>query len=98
MGWESSNRRKALPRDWKRRREMIIMKYGGRCAICGNPGNQVDHIIPGDDHSTDNLQLLCEFHHKQKTARESAAARAASPNKVGFQKKGRPPEQHPGYR
>lgn len=52
----------------------------GRCRVerwdtgaeCGQPASDVDHIVPGQDHSFDNLQAICRYHHDQKTAREAA--------------------------
>lgn len=47
---------------------------------CLYPANEVDHIrraVDGepDDDSPENLQSLCSYHHKMKTARESGEAR-----------------------
>lgn len=60
---------------------------------CGDRGTDVDHIIPGDDHDLGNLQLLCRWHHKQKTAREGNQARDAA-----YAKLKRPELKHPGLR
>lgn len=57
---------------WQKRRAAFIQQYP-YCKRCAKPTTDVDHIIPrarggsDDDH---NLQPLCSFHHKQKTARE----------------------------
>jgi 5-methylcytosine-specific restriction protein A len=43
---------------------------------CHDPANEVDHIVSKRQGGTDewsNLQSLCGFHHKQKTAREDGA-------------------------
>jgi 5-methylcytosine-specific restriction endonuclease McrA len=43
---------------------------------CGATGTDVDHIIPGDDHRDSNLQLLCTWHHRKKSAQEGGTAAA----------------------
>ncbi|WP_412175206.1 HNH endonuclease [Kitasatospora griseola] len=50
-----------------------VLPQGGRCEAVGT---EVDHIRPGDDHSLENLQLLCAWCHRQKTQAESSRARA----------------------
>jgi len=62
------------------------MKDGSRCT---DKGTDVDHIKPGDDHSLDNLQLLCKWHHNKKSSREGNKARPRLSEK-------RPKEAHPG--
>lgn len=40
------------------------------CRICGAPAKEVDHIVEVADGGTNvlsNLQLLCSYHHRQKT-------------------------------
>ena len=47
---------------WQRIRKQIIRRDGGRCQICGAPGNVVDHRIPyvlGGGETWSNLQTLC---------------------------------------
>jgi hypothetical protein len=59
--------------------------------FCGQPANQVDHIEGKHDHSDDNLQSLCRWHHNQKTQGESTEGKRA------LAAKGRHPvERHPG--
>lgn len=85
MPWETSNRRSRLPANWAKLRQRVIRRAGGRCEgvrmdtgqRCEVSGTDVDHITPGDNHALENLQLLCRWHHTQKTQHESAAARAA---------------------
>lgn len=43
------------------------------CALCGQPGWEVDHIIPTSQGGTDdltNLRLLCHSCHKSKSDEE----------------------------
>lgn len=90
MAWATSNRRDRLPANWERLRARVIRRAGGVCQgvlfdtgqRCNATGTDVDHITPGDDHGLDNLQLLCRWHHTQKTQAESATARAASPRPI----------------
>jgi 5-methylcytosine-specific restriction endonuclease McrA len=53
----------------------------------------VDHRYAPNRHEIDDLWLLCEEHHQQKTVREGIAGRRKK-------KKGsrREPERHPGLR
>jgi 5-methylcytosine-specific restriction enzyme A len=55
---------------WQKLRAEFLYEHP-ICVICGRQATDVDHIIPrgrggSDDHG--NLQSLCEFHHKSKTA------------------------------
>ncbi|MFE2556708.1 HNH endonuclease [Streptomyces sp. NPDC059352] len=85
MAWETSNRRERLPANWAKLRQRAIRRAGGVCQgvieetgqRCTYPGTEVDHITPGDNHTLDNLQLLCRWHHARKTQAEAAAAKAA---------------------
>jgi len=57
---------------WQKRRAEFIKKFPC-CARCPRPTTDVDHIVPrsrGGSDDDSNLQPLCSFHHKQKTARE----------------------------
>lgn len=48
------------------------LKQHPYCAVCGLPGNNVDHILSKARGGTDdpaNLQTLCQSHHSQKTAK-----------------------------
>jgi hypothetical protein len=67
------------------------LRVGGRC---GEPATDVDHIDPGDDHRDENLQALCDWHHKRKSGLEGAAALARKRAKI--KKKYRRSEGHPG--
>lgn len=75
----------------------VLRRDGYRCqardslgVLCGEPANQVDHIEHGDDHSLDNLQALCRWHHARKSSAEGAAARRPRASRS------RAPEAHPG--
>ena len=75
-GWKNSNRKYELPRDWHRIRRRIEARANGICEHpgCARRGNQCDHIRPGNDHSDDNLQWLCEPHHRAKSSAEGGRA------------------------
>ncbi|MFJ6636549.1 HNH endonuclease [Streptomyces sp. NPDC091376] len=66
---------------------MTVFEVSGRCT---QPGTDVDHIIPGDDHRDENLQLLCSWCHTQKSAREGGEAAAKTRVKTS-----RPKPTHP---
>lgn len=91
--WQSSQRRRGLPKNWAVLRSRVIKRDGSVCQECKtytkNP--DVDHIVPGDNHSLSNLQVLCRECHKKKTATESAAARRRM-----RALRARPREGHPG--
>jgi 5-methylcytosine-specific restriction endonuclease McrA len=99
-GWQNSDRRSRLPADWNERVAKVWARDGGRCtwrlpsgARCPRPGRDVDHRRNDDNHSLDNLQLLCGDHHDKKTQGEARRAKAARRKKPR-----RPEEQHPGLR
>ena len=91
--WQSSRRSRELPKNWAVLRSRVIKRDGSVCQECKtytkNP--DVDHIVPGDNHSLSNLQVLCRECHKKKTATESAAARRRM-----RALRARPREGHPG--
>ncbi|TCC19953.1 HNH endonuclease [Kribbella sindirgiensis] len=101
-GWNGSNRRDRLPANWNKIRERILRRDNYECQQenpygakeCPEPATDVDHIIPGDDHSDVNLQSLCDWHHKQKSGAEGAAAARARRQKID--RKFRRTEEHPG--
>lgn len=97
MAWEGSDRKSRLPSDWQLRRIRVLRRDNYRCRAvdstgkrCDAKANQVDHIIAGDDHSLENLQALCEWHHGRKSSAEGNAARRPRATQR------RPPEAHPG--
>jgi 5-methylcytosine-specific restriction endonuclease McrA len=49
----------------------VRQRCGFGCVICGKPLYQYDHVVPytvTKDHTVDNLVLLCDGHHREKTA------------------------------
>ena len=97
MAWHTSDRRHRLPKDWPTIVSRIKTRDQHRCQAsrhdprCDGRGTDVDHIIQGDNHSDDNLQLLNEYCHRAKTADETAAR-----NKLNAKLRRRPEEEHPG--
>lgn len=97
MTWDGSDRKARLPREWHRIRRRVLIRDSYQCqhrdngVKCGATANQVDHIVPGDDHSEANLQALCVTHHRAKSSREGVEARAKIPRRA------RPTENHPGF-
>jgi 5-methylcytosine-specific restriction endonuclease McrA len=88
--WRGSTRRKRLPNRWDATRRRILKRDDHLCRI-GRPGctvtaTEVDHIIPGDDHSDGNLRAAC--HHCNQQANIATRPRPPSMR--------RPAETHPG--
>ncbi len=57
---------------WQKRRKEFIEAHP-YCARCGRPTKEVDHKLPrrlGGSDDDSNLQGLCSWCHKSKTARE----------------------------
>lgn len=85
MGWETSDRRLRLPKNWRTlcrevhkrsgRRCEFLLPSGARCPRTADGG--VDHIIAGDDHRMSNLRDSCQAHHGKKSSAEGLAAREA---------------------
>ena len=104
--WATSDRRERLPRDWTSRIVPRILRRdghrctwvdwaeGGRVRCERTVGLEVDHIIPGDDHSDENLRTLCHEHHWRKTAKEAGAGRAKARAEI-HKRFRRPAEGHP---
>lgn len=95
MAWDSSNRRKRLPRGWDALQRRVIALAGGICAQCGGKANQADHIRPGDDDSLTNLQALCSPCHRSKSAAEGHEANRRKQAELRALTR-RPAESHPG--
>lgn len=82
--WQGSDRSRRLPGNWDTLRAIVLERDHRTCQACyglrcGNRNLEVDHIIPGDDHRTGNLQTLGHDCHTEKTTAEAAAARGAPP-------------------
>ena len=98
MAWATSDRKERLPPNWKSLRAAVMERCGGRCEVlkkdgsrCRDKAKDVDHVLPGDDHSLANLRGICEWHHRRKSALEGVDARRAL-NAILYRK----PETHPG--
>lgn len=68
------NRPSAAARGYDRAWQRVAAAYKKAhpyCVVCGEPVEQVDHIVPisqgGDRLKWSNLQSLCATHHSQKT-------------------------------
>jgi hypothetical protein len=103
--WHGSDRRERLPDNWDELRAAKHLENPEHtCHWCGHPGGEdLDHVIPGDDHRLENLDwihgrrsyeagLSVRNCHGEKSGREGAEARAARP------RRNRPPEVHPALR
>ncbi|RSX46106.1 hypothetical protein D2E22_1678 [Bifidobacterium castoris] len=97
MSWYTSDRQSRLPEDWDRVRAMVRDRAHNHCqaathsVLCNGIGTDCDHIVPGDDHSLDNLQWLNHNCHRLKTARESAQR-----NMIRARERKHPREANPG--
>lgn len=96
--WEGSTRASRLPHNWKAIRQLVIERDHGRCqehmrdgTPCQDAGTEVDHIEAGDNHTLDNLRLLCTWHHKKKSSAEGNSARIRLTEQ-------HPKESHPGLK
>ena len=97
--WDSSKRRADTPA-FRRLRALVIERDQGRCQEylrdgiqCPDRGTECDHIInlaSGGTDTIENLRMLCEWHHKKKTAQEARDARTYLTTR-------RPKEAHPGW-
>jgi 5-methylcytosine-specific restriction enzyme A len=97
MAWSGSDRASRLPSNWATLRMRVLRRDAYKCQDrdsmgrpCGEPANEVDHVIPGDDHSLENLRAICRWHHARKSSAEGRAAQAPRPSRR------RKPEAHPG--
>ena len=76
MAWETSDRKSRLPSDWLKRRSEVFKIHGRRCYIfedgrqCTNEAEDIDHVIPGDDDSLENLRPICRRCHRAKSSSE----------------------------
>ncbi|WP_047892562.1 hypothetical protein [Micromonospora sp. RV43] len=93
-GWAHSTRRDRLPANWRTeiRPEAHERNPEHICHLCGKPGGDfLDHKIPGDDHSLDNLDWAHDavppHCHRYKSSAEGVAAQP---------RERRAREKHPG--
>lgn len=99
-GWQGSDRRERLPADWHITQPRILERDRHQCRHvrsdtgreCGAHARQVDHRVPGDDHSDANLFAICDWHHAQKSGREGGTASG----KARRAKRDEAKPQHPG--
>lgn len=99
-GWQNSDRRARLPKNWHRLREQVRARAGGQCEQitngqrCNAIGNECDHVQRGDNHSLSNLQWLCRPHHAAKSSAEGGSA-PRRPTAIARARAART-EPHPG--
>lgn len=68
-----------LPPDWRKRREFVRARAGGRCEAevhdprCDGVGRECDHVGDRHDHDVSNLQWLSTPCHKAKTLADKQA-------------------------
>src|SRR5690606_21515539 len=90
--WQSSRRSRELPKNWAVLRTRVIKRDGSVCKECKtytkNP--DVDHIVPGDNHSLSKLQGHCQECRKKRPAAEAAAARRRMRARRARPREGRP--------
>jgi 5-methylcytosine-specific restriction protein A len=93
--WRGSDRSSRLPPDWAAKRaEAHRLNPRHVCHLCGQPGgDQLDHIVAGDDHRQENLDWahtnVWPHCHRGKSSAEGNAARWRVRQR-------RPAERHPG--
>ena len=98
MAWGKGAGRAApgrMPGNWGTLRRRVLHRDQATCRIraagCLVVATEVDHILPNEDHSLDNLRAVCRVCHREKTRQEAAAGlrRALARGR-------RPQEPHPG--
>jgi 5-methylcytosine-specific restriction enzyme A len=79
--YAKSTRRLRLPPGWAALRRRILRRDNYECqcfdpthdwhvGLCGALADQVDHIIPGDNHDPANLAAICRPCHMSKSGHE----------------------------
>ena len=84
---------------WPRIRRKVLRRDKYRCQICGNRGNEVDHIIEIQDGGLsvmENLRTLCHNCHKRKTWMEKQRRAAAKRSAVAAE--AAKPHDHPNQK
>ncbi|GGA72525.1 hypothetical protein GCM10011490_24120 [Pseudoclavibacter endophyticus] len=98
MGWETSNRRASLPREWHKLRAQAKKRAGGQCeritagTRCRRQGTDLHHAGGRGSHNLGDLEWLCRTHHDAETQKQAKAAQHAK----WVDAKRRTPERHPG--
>lgn len=95
MWGPKSGRTVELPKAWRMIRGNVLRRDNYQCRwvredtglLCLAKATDVDHIGDPDNHKHANLQSLCAWHHKQKTAQQGGLANAA---------KSKTKKSHPG--
>ncbi|MEO3851742.1 HNH endonuclease [Streptomyces sp. B8F3] len=97
MAWTNSDRAGRLPPNWPVIRAAVLRRDNGVCHVCGKHGaNAVDHLIPGDDHTPDNLAAIhTDPCHRTKSSSEGGTASAKA---LAKRPRKRPAEAHPAAR
>lgn len=91
--FEGSTRKQRLPPDWDERRAAVFQRDGDICHVCRLPGaDEVDHVIPGDDHRLTNLAPI----HSWRTPQRCHAFKTSAEGNAAKPPLRRPPERHPG--
>lgn len=101
-GWKGSDRRARLPANWPELRQVVLKRDEWRCTYrktrdgrCTAKATDVDHVVPGDDHSLSNLTSLCNWHHLRKSGSEGS--QAATAKRKAVDASFRRSEVHPGF-
>ena len=87
-GWGGRTR----PPGWTKTRDRILTRDQHKCYLCGDPANEVDHVVniaAGGTHNDGNLAAICRPCHAAKTKREATAGKPT---------RRRQTEAHPGRR
>lgn len=98
MWQKDSRRRRELPDDWSRIRKRVLARDRYLCAFCGAPATDVDHIVPGGDHSLGNLRSLCRTCHMRRTQLQAMDSRKLNGWTRPRKPVHRPKPKHPGYK
>lgn len=69
---------RAIPPDV---RTAVFDRDQGKCRVCGKPGTEIDHI-EGSQRCFENLQLLCDRCHNEKTR---ASIVSVAPDESGYE-------------